>query len=263
MKSRLIERLSIVSFNVRGLRNRVKRRSIFRHMRINYRNSIVILQETHSKPSLERWWRSEWSGNIFFAHGTETGQGGVAILFPSRFPHTTNEINGSDNGRIVCVKIEVDETPDCILLIGVYGPASDNQNEKCNFLNCLKNVLTCHANDFTVIAGDFNIKISRLDSDRNDFSDTRAGEKLRGILNEFSLQDAWRVQHPTERAYTWRRKNPLQQSRIDFIFVSSRLLQYNEINTKIETGIMSDHSVVACDIQLSNEPRGPGTWMYI
>ena len=262
IKSSMLERLSIVSFNVRGLRNRIKRRSIFRHMRIKYRNSIVILQETHSKPSVERWWRSEWAGNIFFAHGTETGQGGVAILVPGRFPHTTNEIKITDNGRIVCVKIEVDENPDYILLVGVYGPAIDNQNEKCNFLDCLNNVLACHANDFTIIAGDFNIKIGRLDSDRDNFSDTRAGEKLRGILNEFSLQDAWRIQHPTERSYTWRRKNPFQQSRIDYIFLSSRMLQYNEISTKIETGLMSDHSVVAVDIELSNEPRGPGTWVY-
>ena len=40
------QQLSVV--NARGLRNRIKRRSVFRHVRINSRNSIEVLQETHS-----------------------------------------------------------------------------------------------------------------------------------------------------------------------------------------------------------------------
>ena len=59
----------IVSFNVRGLRDALKRRTIFRHMHVKYPSKIVILQETHSSLDTERRWKAEWGGDIFFAHG--------------------------------------------------------------------------------------------------------------------------------------------------------------------------------------------------
>lgn len=77
----MTERLSIVTFNARGLIRREKRRAVFRHMRIKYKNCIIIMQETHSKPDVEACWKSEWSGEIFFSHDLDSGQNGVAILF--------------------------------------------------------------------------------------------------------------------------------------------------------------------------------------
>ena len=98
--------LGDIAFNTRGLRNRVKRRSIFRHIRITYKNAIVVLQETHSRPEMEQIWRSEWAGQIFFAHGSETGQAGVAILIPGGFEHTVQELFiCQPEGRLVCARI--------------------------------------------------------------------------------------------------------------------------------------------------------------
>ena len=262
MKTDPSVQLSIVSFNVRGIRNREKRRAIFRHMRIRYSRSIVVLQETHSRPNFEYSWKSEWSGRVYFAHGTESGQGGVAILFPRNFPHSNCAVLLNDNGRIACVKIELNGCPDYILLMGVYGPAINEQSEKCKFLDSVREVLTCYANNHTLMVGDFNIKLSNLDSDKSQFCATRSCAKLKDILSEFSLEDSWRLQHPVARSYTWRRTNPLQQSRIDYSFVSSFILQNNEVRSEIETGIMSDHSVITVDIKIGLQPRGPGTWVY-
>ena len=257
-----IERMSIVTFNVRGLRNRIKRRSIFRHIRINYQHSIIILQETHSLSNMEYSWRCEWSGQIFFAHGSESGQGGVAMLFPVNFPCTPCKLYGDENGRVICAKVETRAERDAIFIMGVYGPSIDNQNDKCKFLDQVRELMACYETNNMCLAGDFNIKLSKLDSDNSTYHCTRASRKLQDILTEFSLEDAWRYQHPAVRRYTWRRSNPKQQSRIDYFLTSINLLTNNVTETRIDTGILSDHNFVVIDIQISNERRGPGTWRY-
>ena len=110
--------------------------------------------------------------------------------------------------------------------------------------------------------GDFNIKMSNLDTTNTSFSNTRASSKLGDILDEFSLEDSWRFKHPTSRQYTWRRANPIQQSRIDFIFTSGNILHNNLVHSKIEAGILSDHSLVVTCVDISNDRRGPGIWRY-
>ena len=155
----------IVRANTRGLIRREKRRAIFRHMRIKYRNSIIILQETHSKPGIEVCWKNEWSGDIFFSHDLDSCQGGVAILFPPGFSQKNSEVfvNGC-HGRIVCAQVEKVGDPDPLFLMGVYGPAIDNQSKKCEFLDCVREILTCHASHNIILAGDFNIKLGWQDS---------------------------------------------------------------------------------------------------
>ena len=74
-----------VSFNARGLRNRTKRLSLFRHLHLTYKNSIIVLQETHSTPSTENIWKNEWRGKVFFSHGSETARARVAIFLPLEF----------------------------------------------------------------------------------------------------------------------------------------------------------------------------------
>ena len=59
--------ISILSLNVRGLRNQVKGRSIFSFLKDQ--NYQIYLQETFSDPNDESIWKSEWGGAIFFSHG--------------------------------------------------------------------------------------------------------------------------------------------------------------------------------------------------
>lgn len=256
----MVSKVSVVSLNVRGLKNRVKRRSLFRHIRINYKNSIVMLQETHSTKDIENVWKSEWAGDIFFSHDTGFGRAGIAALIPRELSLPARELAADDAGRIVC--LELTAKPDPFILIGVYAPATDNQNTKCQFLGELREFMLCFGNQNTFLVGDFNIKLSPLDTDNPNFKKTRSGCKLNDILEEFSLEDSWRLEHPKAVRYTWRRMNPLQQSRIDFIFSSRSLLRNNKFKAKIDTGILTDHSFVVLDITVGNDRRGPGIWRF-
>lgn len=54
--------------------------------------------------------------------------------------------------------------------------------------------------------------------------------------------------------------NPLQQSRIDFIFSSRSLLRNNDFKAKIDTAILTVHSFAILDVTIGNDKRGPGIW---
>ena len=209
---------------------------------------------------MERVWRSEWAGQIYFSHGSESGHSGVAILVPNGFQHPVREVFTDVSGRIVCVEIEVESHK--VPLVGVYAPSVDDQTIKCDFIDQLRQILLGFSYANLVLAGDFNIRLSALDSDSQSFRGSRASTKLKDLLDEFSLEDAWRVQHSKERKYTWRRLNPLQQSRIDLILASSTILNNNIVKTKIEAGVLSDHSFVMLKFILPDEPRGPGLWRF-
>ena len=79
----------ILSFNVNGLNGKVKRCAVFN--RLKKKNSIVLLQETHSSANDEHVWKSEWGNHIVFCHGS-TNSKGVAILFPEQLEYNVNNI---------------------------------------------------------------------------------------------------------------------------------------------------------------------------
>ena len=61
----------------------------------------------------------------------------------------------------------------------------------------------------------------------------------------------WRELHPDTVQYTWRRLEPVQQSRIDYMIVSRHLVE-NHMVTGVDTqsGVLSDHSVVTLAAKL-------------
>ena len=56
----------ILSLNVRGIRDQVKRRIIFQYLK-DQNSKIYFLQETYSQPEDEIIWKNEWGGEIYFS----------------------------------------------------------------------------------------------------------------------------------------------------------------------------------------------------
>ena len=92
---------NVMTLNVRGLRNPVKRRSIFCFLE-DQNCKAYFLQETYSELKDEIIWRSECGGVIFFSHGS-THSKGVCILINSAF----DNLQKDQNGRIVSVDLSV------------------------------------------------------------------------------------------------------------------------------------------------------------
>jgi len=55
----------IFSLNVRGIRDQLKRRSIFSYLK-DQKAKFYFLQETYSETNDEIIWKNEWGGEMFF-----------------------------------------------------------------------------------------------------------------------------------------------------------------------------------------------------
>ena len=75
----VMQRLSFITLNVRGINSSLKRRAIFRQLH-NKDASVIFLQETYSSNNQEKLWSSEWGRKIHFCHGSKHSKG-VAISF--------------------------------------------------------------------------------------------------------------------------------------------------------------------------------------
>ena len=78
-------------------------------------------------------------------------------------------------------------------------------------------------------------------------------------MENLDLIDAWRVLHPDSSRYTWRRRKPEIQCRLDFFLVSQSLM-CNVMHADILTGYKTDHSMIDIRIAVHLNPRGPGFW---
>ena len=87
-----------LSLNVRGLKNKKKRRSIFTYLK-QQNCHFYFLQETYSEPKDEIVWRSEWGGEILYLHG-------IWILISPQLNGFQTEYSCSDSeGRIIVANI--------------------------------------------------------------------------------------------------------------------------------------------------------------
>ena len=260
----MVSDLCIVSFNVRGIRDVTKRRSVFRYFHVHFPNSIVIVQETHSAQNDEKYWRNEWGGDIYFNHGPTTQERGVAALIPKNFAGRVTLTEREHDGRILTLNLSMDSVT--TRLIGVYLPVQNRAQQPIDCLELIGEILSVSESDShenVILCGDFNIHCSALDIHNRNFRLTGPAKVLVDILERFELRDVWRDRNPDVRAYTWRRLNPFQQSRIDYIFMSDTLVQHSVVNrSSIEPSIHSDHNIVSIQMRLTSSDHGPGLWRF-
>ena len=86
------------SLNVRGLKNKKKRRSIFTYLK-DQKCHFYFLRESYSELKDEIVWKSEWAGEILYSHGKNRKKG-VCILISPKF-------NGfyEENGHCKLLKV--------------------------------------------------------------------------------------------------------------------------------------------------------------
>ena len=149
--------LNAVSFNARGLNKSIKRRKLFRWLHLR-KFDVIFLQETYSDASLEAFWRAEWGGDIFFAHGSKHSRG-VMILFRPSLSKEVLNVTADKNGRFLIVNTIVDEVGFC--LVNIYAP--NDQNQQINFYQKITDSIRKCQTDNILIGGDFNCPLSASD----------------------------------------------------------------------------------------------------
>ena len=82
------------------------------------------------------------------------------------------------------------------------------------------------------------------------------------MMSENDLCDIFRVRNPDTRRFSWRRKTPFKQRRLDFFLVSDTM-QENIESTDIIPSVGSDHSAIKIKLCSSQEgSRGQGYWKF-
>ena len=248
----------ILSLNVRGIRDQLKRRSIFAYLK-DHSPKIIFLQETYSEPSDEMIWKSEWGGEIFFSHGTKHSKG-VCILIHPTMQSKIDCIFNSNTGRMVLIAMEFNSLK--LSLCNVYAP--NNQSEQLNFLQELNNVLMDKSELSTlIVGGDWNCTLAKKDKvGGSDWKPSNYRNLLLTTMEAFDLVDIQRVRHPQLRKYSYVSKALKLKSRIDFFLVAQNLTRFVK-KSDIYPSVAPDHQAIYMSLLWRNEtPRGPGLWKF-
>ena len=143
-------------------------------------------------------------------------------------------------------------------MISIYGPNEDNPQ----FYKDLEEQMKKLPIDNIVIGGDFNFVVNRKE-DSNYFHDNNcnAREQFLNTMEKYEMVDLWRHLHPSERQYTWLKRNPIKFGRLDMFFISDHLLSHTS-ECRILSGYRTDHSIVSFSLKDSDDERGSYLWKF-
>ena len=150
--------IKILSLNVKGLHNAVKRRALFLYLK-NQRVDLYCLHETHSKKEDEIPLPSEWGGKILFSHGTEHSKGTCIMQRPNSL-FFLKSLLIDPNGRFVFAKINIGD--DELFLTAVYA-LCDPQQQSSFTQNLCMDIASKMNTSKAIIVGDWNTNLQTID----------------------------------------------------------------------------------------------------
>ena len=237
---------------MRGLADSIKRRAIFDKHRFNA--DMLILQETHSIPDVEKIWENEWGGKAIYSHGTGAARG-VAIFTSKKIYGSLSNIYKDLDGRLIIVDLEHNGIT--VSIAALYAPNEDSPS----FFQEIDRAIMSRG-EHKIIIGDFNLTLNvELDRQNTYCNNNRAKIEVENMMDKYCLKEIWRVQNQEKREFSWikRGQGLAKASRIDFALVTGGLDQ-NVTTTTYVSSICTDHRGLYIAIELGEFPRGRGFW---
>lgn len=114
---------SVFSVNVRGIKNEVKRKSLFLFLQ-NKGADFYFIQETHSSELNISHWSSPWGRNVWFSHGSNHSAG-VAIL-QGKFGGKIIKHDTDKDGRWLILMADINQS--LVILVDIYASNSKSLN---------------------------------------------------------------------------------------------------------------------------------------
>lgn len=246
---------TIATLNVRGLRNKIKRKKIFHWIeKQNY--DICCLQETFFTESIKQDIENDWSGTIYNCFSNSNHSKGTSILLNKNHHLENIEISYKAEGRGILMNFDIGGESFCI--INIYVP--NIISKKKEFIHNLQPwiINKCKTNAHILIAGDLNISLTS-DDRTSKIIDQCSGD-LRKFLEKHEYNDIWRKMHPSKKQYTFVSTSDIQQrSRIDYILTTAELMKY-VTKCEIKNAPAPDHKIITCTLKGFGTPRGKGYW---
>ena len=183
--------LKVISCNVRGILDKVKRCKLFLYAKMN-KADVVFFQETHSDSKTVKTWKSEWRGELFSAHGTNQSRG-VMIGFNPNLDLNIKKVQADESGRYFIVQASIDDKT--YMFVNLYAP---NEDEPSFFCNLFKKV-TLQEYDHVILGGDFNVYLDPEKGGKPIRS--KSASFILQFMEEYQWIDIWRQFHPDTFQY--------------------------------------------------------------
>lgn len=130
------------------------------------------------------------------------------------------------------------------LLVNVYAP---------NFDNPVPSLSDC----FLIFEGDMNCAIDpQLDCSKPRSTQSLMAKALCNFMSSNGYGDPWRFRNPSRRQYSFYSHVHQTFSQIDYFFVDAKPMP-KVTNVSYHPIIVSDHSPVSIDVQISSRPIPP------
>lgn len=251
-----ITHLKLLSLNVGGLNNPVKRVAILNYLRTQG-VQIAMLQETHLvKGDINRL-ANKFYKVVAYSSASNKSKG-VAIVCRRNLQFKCLDSWSDSEGRIALAKIHIERTD--IALLSLYAP---NAFDKGFFNQITKVMLELPSFKF-IVGADFNC-VMDLSLDRSSLSQSidqrHATEALCSWVNETGVVDVWRMLNPSTKDFTHRSARHKSFSRIDYIFVSKSCFQ-NITNVSHIPFSLSDHKAIIAHASLAPRPARAPRWRF-
>lgn len=143
------------------------------------------------------------------------------------------------NGRYIVITGNIHSIP--VTLLNIYGPNIDDPNSFRKVFDLIPDLNTTNL----IMGGDFNCYLypylDRLSS--RSPPAIKSVQTLNNLIKSRNMVDIWRLQHPTDRDYSFFSHVHKSYTRIDYFLVEAKLT--SNINyTKYHNILISDHSPV-------------------
>ena len=219
MNTGSLSKFDVLSLNVRGIRDQIKRRSIFSYLK-DQKANIYFSQETYSERADENIWRKEWGGELFFSHGTKHSKGVCILINPFVQPKVDYSY-ANDSGRIVLITITFNGQK--LSLCNIYAP-----NDQVNQLQFMQELNNCiiDKSELTslIVGGDWNCTLSKKDKIGGaPWKPSNFRNLILTTMEMFDLVDVQRMRHPKLCKFTYESKSLKLKSRIDFFLIANNL----------------------------------------
>ena len=248
--------LKILTYNVQGIGGISKRTDMFDYLQ-NMNFDIYCLQETHFKDEDEILIRTHWNNDCFFSNFKSNARG-VAILFNRNVEYKIHKHISDKDGNFIILDMTVHNQR--FTLINLYGPNSDNPGFYIELFKKIEDV----GNTEFIICGDFNLIVDPEKDCTNykHVNNPKSREKLLEFIESNNIIDPLRENHPELKRYSWRRRNPFKQARLDFFLTSETNLTQFVQKSKIESSYRSDHSLVTLFLNFTGIDHGKSYWKH-
>ena len=198
--------------------------------------------------------RNQWERECIF-NSFASNQRGVALLLSNNFEYKIlNTKTKDDCGNLLGVDIEIEGKKN-----NIYGPNNDTPL----FYNKVGETIEYVNNQSIILTGDYNlVQNQRLDTyNYVGINNPKAKDKVLDMIEIYNLTDPFRELYPDLKRYTWRKRTPLKQARLDF-FLISQSFNHQVHDVKIINSYRSDHCPIILQLKLSDFILGMGLWKF-